>query len=270
MLEENRKLFEELADSRLDFDWRHFDKSELCRRYLQHENDDLSGAYMSAIIYRYWTNITNKYNMSKSVATFEDCYEWLIDSIEYAFKFRAWEDPTKPIYNDPKGPDKVINKILECRRVNTYVAANRYKRKLNANVCSIDSLQEDYKDAYTPNITTSNEQQFNLFYKELVKHSFDKKDYFIGFVVDGIVNGDCFYIDAETKQQKFSCKRLVKHIRHIDDEYCGIFSDTYEIPKETVKLGISYFENLSNDKLKTKIKLTLELLKRNSFFKDYR
>ena len=81
--------------------------------------------------------------MSSNIASTEDVYNWLIDSITYALHHKAWRNPKSSIYNDPNGPDKVINRQIRCRRYTAYQSFNRYKRKPQYTDMSLDDINDE-------------------------------------------------------------------------------------------------------------------------------
>ena len=112
MLSEYRQMYEQSAS--LLEGWRQKSKSELCRGYNEHENDSyLADAYFSAIVLKYWNTISSYYSRNTYIATMEECYNWVVDSILYALKTRKWADPTTKLGQDPNGADKAINRKIK-------------------------------------------------------------------------------------------------------------------------------------------------------------
>ena len=61
------------------------------------------------------------------------------------------------------------------------------------------------------------------------------------FIIDGIINAtvidtiiDKSNKDAPTVYTQFNKKKLSKHIRNMDDNYCKPFSEIYDIPEVDV------------------------------------
>lgn len=262
MLEEYKKLYISKAD--LIPGWKDMSKSELCNKYIEYENTDKSKSecYLSAIVCNYWHAIDKYYSQSYSSASPEDCYEWLIHAITYALNARKWLDPKNKLYDDPNGPDKVINRCIKSTRLIHYQASNRLKRRINYNMSSLDSLQEEYQDLFTATVWDFvDETRSDM--DNLILEAFNHKDYFLSFFLDGIVNADVFeYVEEDDKTySSFSSKKLVSHIRHIDDAYCFIFAKRFNLPIEKVKKGASYCTKLSSQRLYTKIRKTAEDLR---------
>ena len=128
MLEDYKELCRKSAD--VIPDWRSMSKNDLCRGYVANKgNSRLQDAYMSAILYRYWSLISKYYYQRQNCASPEECYTWLVDSVLCCVNLASWENPESSIYKDPNGPDKVINRCMKCARLTYYQFINRKKRK---------------------------------------------------------------------------------------------------------------------------------------------
>ena len=139
MLENTREFFRNNAN-KID-NWEKLSKNDLCYQYLENVNNkEIQEACFSALVYKYWPLISKYYYKCSNVATMEDCYDWLINSITYALTHARWNDPDSSIYKDPNGPDKVINRYMKCSRLTYYQFINRKKRKDNFGILSLDEL----------------------------------------------------------------------------------------------------------------------------------
>lgn len=268
MLEDYKESFRQQAG--LVKGWENLSKNDLCYGYIEHENDlELQNAYFSALVYKYWPLIPKYYYMCSNVATMEDCYDWLIDSITYALKHRRWEDPDSSIYNDPNGPDKVINRYMKCARLTFYQFINRKKRKDNFGMLSLDELINiaDNNDDLEDTSFASEEARLDLnnYIKELFTN---KKDYFLGFMLDLIISGDVF--DYEESKPVFNIKKLAKQLRYINEDYCNMFASQYNLlPEDVIKAYNTYCKKLSSHLIYSKIEYNLLKLKHNPYFKDW-
>ena len=168
--------------------------------------------------------------------------DWLVDSITYALKHRRWEDEDSSIYNDPNGPDKVINRMMRSTRVNLYVYTNRKKRIDSFGMKSLESIAEKTNDNtleladYDQNVDTG------VDIRSYVKELFLKKEYFMAFLIDVIINYDVMSCDDENDTNIFlNTKKAFRLIRSIDEGYCDRFAEEYDIDKETVRSTLKYF-----------------------------
>ena len=225
--------------------WKDMDKSMLCKKYLalKDANNPQADYYLAAIMCKYWPKVYRFYKDTPLVCTIEDCYDWLTESILEAFRRRPWDDPDNKLYTDPNAPDKVINCIMKCLRINFLVAVNRDKRKLNINILSKeevdDSVGEDHtvQDEYLI-ADVSDWGEFEQ--KELISYLYNKQLYLLMFVCDAIMNLDCF------KDRQLNQKKLLKEITSIDDTYINTLNEKYGIAIKDLKHA--YFVSVKNKK----------------------
>lgn len=265
MLENLKQLYVQQAD--LIDDWKKYSKNELCNLYIDNENSFLSDAYLSAIFCKYWNKIATLYNSSKPAATAEDCYEWLVESILYALKNRKWKDPNNKLYTDPNGPDKVINRVIACRRATFFQQLLADKRRVSITSSSMEKMQENTNDYLTPHEDNVKEHALNMDLIDLVQDVFNKKEYFSAFFLDAILNGDCFTFD-DNYNLTFDEKRCIKYIKNTSPEYCEIFAEQYDLDKDAVLYALKYVQNLDSVDYHKKIKYNTNVLKRTASIKE--
>ena len=201
---------------------------------------------------RYWNKISTYCYKYKIGVTPEEIHDWLVSAVMYAINIKPWEDEKSNIYQDPTGPDKVINRCMESRRLTYYQQLNRYKRKINSGISSLDSLVDEYKDVFSP--TSHDEYTFE--YDELIKKYFNDKDYFMSFLIDAIMYADVF-CDGD-----FSKRKVSVHFRNLDDVYCDIFSWKYNLDFDEVKESSEEIKKLNSYNMKRKIEYNLLKLRK--------
>jgi hypothetical protein len=94
-------------------------------------NATLKDVYISALILRFWFKIDKMYK-SNTVAPcleYEDFFWWLYEAIEYACKYRGWQDPTKKL-----NAQQCINKCIETIKLQKYYDL-RLDKKKTVNYC---------------------------------------------------------------------------------------------------------------------------------------
>ena len=268
MLEEYKEIYRAAAD--VIPGWREQSKNDLCRAYVLHKGDEtLQNAYYGAIMYRYWGLIPKYYYMSANCATVEECYGWLVDSVSCCLDLASWEDPTSSIYKDPNGPDKVINRCMKCARLTYYQFINRKKRRDNFGLLSIDELRELFGNGVDEPYDTDEETKSSSFViKEYILQMFNKKDYFVSFLVDCIVTSNVFDTLKDDQDQmffEFNIRKLVKIMTNLDEDYIDFFSTTYGVPYLDVQKAFTYVKAVSPTNMRKKIITTLEQLKHSEF-----
>lgn len=269
MLLENKQNYENYADSFLKYNWRKDNKNNLFRKYIENEkNIPIRDAYFSAIIYRYWNKLYKYYNLSYTSATPEDVYYWIINAAQYTLKKRMWENPKSSIYNDPNGPDKVMNRMIKSFRLGHYEKTNTDKRRLNINTLSTDYLLESLGDSSLPIIEDRDLSLLEDPVKDIIKEFFAKKDYFTSFMIFNIVFQDVFISDNKGKIKKLNPKKLNYCMRHIDENICDIFSKNTHIKLEDVKSAAKTCNCLSNNKVSYGIRTKLKYLSKLKYLKE--
>ena len=266
MLDDYKKAYDKCAD--IIPNWRIMNKNDLVNKYIDIEQDPrLANAYMSAIIVRYWGALSKYKLLSyKSISEQEIYHDWLVQAILRAIKHRKWKDPNNKLYNDPNGPDKVINRCIISERLIWFQGANTHKRKQNFNMESIEHIEEDTENN-TPIPTYESEEMSagNMDVSNLITNAFDNKEYVMAFMVDGIVNSNVFDSLKDENGKpciKFNEKKLLRHMNTLKPEYSKIFAQMFNKPIKTVEEAILDCNKLSNNRMKTAIKKNMKKLQK--------
>lgn len=263
MLEDYHKLYAEHATINLP-GWKKMNPNEICNLYVtcDDSNLDMKNGCIAALMCKYWSKITKYYLKCSYVATPEDCHDWLYDAISYTLRKHRWLDEDSSVYNDPNGPDKIINRAFECSRIIFYQGINRAKRVVNSDSISIENLQESYKDVFTPK-TDSIMSDFSIDVNNYIEELFQTGRYLDAIILDGILNVDVIdeYKNELGLYTKFNHKRLVKHIHNLDDSYIDILVSLYSIDKSTLIDAVSYCKKLSSYILYSRINQLLNKLR---------
>ena len=95
--------------------------------------------FISALILRFWFVIKKLQDKSPGMGLeITDFFNWLYEAIEYACKYRAWQDPTKKV-----NAQQAINQCIETIRVQKYYDLNLQKNKVNQMTFSLDAEFDD-------------------------------------------------------------------------------------------------------------------------------
>lgn len=248
MLDEIKNIYQETADCLLP-NWRDINKNELIKIASTLSNGPEKDGYISAIMLNYWNKIVKYYYKCKMVASPEDIHSWLFIALSYALDNKPWENPESSIYGDKNGPDKVVNTAMESRRLTFYQQLNRNNRKINSNLLSLDTLTQSYNDMFVPIYCDTYDYEVN----EYVIDYFNKKDYFMAFLIDAILYEGVMTPDL-------NIKKLSAHFRKLDEIFCIRFSNKYKIKLDTVKKAVDELEKLSAYRFKNKVKYSLIVL----------
>lgn len=249
MLEEIKSIYEENATLYVP-DWKKKNKNNLIIEAIEHKDKPSYNGYVSAIMLRYWGKLNSYYQKCKLVITPEDAHTWLVQAVMYALNRHPWTNPKSSIYEDKNGPDKVVNRVVESKRLTYYQQLNRYNRKVNSLIMSLDSLSEDWADANTPIAEEDNSVELS----DIVMECFNLKDYFYAFLLDAII--------YENYDIHNNCKKLVTHLQTIDDTYCEIFAGRYDLDYKRVLRASSYITRMKRIKMNRRMTLAPVELKR--------
>lgn len=247
MLDEIKNNYYEHAN--LLPDWKKLSGNDLCFKYIEckNNNDKNLDNYLSAIIYKFWSLAVKAYHsQGLKLATPEDCYSWLIDSIQYVLEHHVWTDPNHKLYNDPKAPEKAINVVFNSTKINFFVSLTRQKRKIDATSLSLDDLSEEKSEAYFLPVF----DKYNLLENKLtdmVTSLYNSYEYFDSVCLDIIINEGL----VEGGDDRY--KKLRQRLKALDDNYAMLFSTLYGIDIKDVQKSISYIRSLSTDEMQTKI-----------------
>lgn len=266
MLEEYKELCRKAAN--IAPGWQELSKNDLCREYVKNKgNETLQNAYISAILYRYWNLISKYYYQSANCATPEECYGWLVDSVSCCVNLAAWENPDSSIYNDPNGPDKVINRCMKCARLTYYQFINRKKRRDDFGTLSVDELKELYGNGAPEPDDPEQEYDVSLFIiKDYIIEEFRKKNYFVSFLIYFILYANVFDVIKleDSRSSEFNLRKMCRIMSTIEEDMLVSFSEDLKLPLSDVTKAAEYVRSVPSGNMKKKIQQTLENLKHSS------
>lgn len=198
-------------------------------------------------------------NKSATVADWQDVHDWLVDSITYVAEQRAWEKPGSTLRERKHWADSAVNMRMKCTRINAYQASNRDKRYLDYTSASLESLEEEYGDAFQQNFAEdplflSDDEAYGL-----VKGYINHQEYFTALVVDAVVNHNVLeYNEAEGSQ--LSVKRLRKHLSTLPDDFARYLQEEYSVSEKQATSAVSAVRSLDGARLETNVRKTLQQL----------
>lgn len=124
---------------------------KLSRPYEQYSIDELANAYcdasdtndttrkniyISALVLRFWYTIDKMYKANTVAPTLEheDFFWWLYEAIEYACKYRGWQDPDKNL-----NAQQCINRCIDTIKLQKYYELRLDKHKTVNHCYSMDT-----------------------------------------------------------------------------------------------------------------------------------
>lgn len=145
MLEAVYQSYRELADT---IDWKKYDINDLFRECVANQSDpDLYEKFYSGVMCRVWGYIGRLYIQCNKHVPIEQCYDILINTINYMLKNHVWDNPDNSLYNNPKAPEMVFKVVLKREKGIVLAHLNADKRRSNFNPLSIDEAREEYSDS---------------------------------------------------------------------------------------------------------------------------
>lgn len=247
--------------------------------------EDLKSAYFSALVLRYWYKIFEWLQDSASLKLpAEGFVDWLVDSLQIAFRYREWryeykvirgkhshqvegykldangEKILNPYYYvlDGDAVDKIFNRCIFSTRGRAYQFANKAKRKDSNYNCSLDAMIEEKGDAAIPYATVRETLPTFDAISEIIKILLSKDEVAEALVVEGITRHDSFKRDKVENVEYFDSRKLVKHLNTLTSEDVAAFCRRYGYAKEIKALPNSSFKDMNNKRLYRIIEKTLK------------
>lgn len=252
------------------------------------ELEELKSAYFSALVLRYWYKISEWIQNSASLKLpVEEFVDWLVDSLQVAFRYREWryeykvirgkhthqiegykldangEKIVNPYYyaTDENAVDKIFNRCIFSARGRAYQFANKAKRKDDNYKVSLEAMIEENGDAVMVSSGTSEESPTFDGVSEIIKILLAKDEVAEALIVDGIARHDTFRKDKGEDAEYFDNRKLVKHLNALTSEDVTAFCKHYGYVKEIKALPNNSFKDMNNKRLYRIIEKTLKEIK---------
>ena len=250
----------------------------LDRYCLAKDTDDerRKNMYIAGLMLRFWYVISKLQARSPIPGLeYDDFMDWLYEAIEYACKYRAWQDPTKRV-----NAQQAINQCIETIRVQKYYDLNLQKNRVNMNTCSLDAEFED--DGNTTLLDTlvdedaEVEREFNEGAEAaytLIQHCINKKKIIEAIILDTIAFNDVQKVhkkvvksvDAEGNPVKYTQTssefwpfRCVQILSNLPVDYSSYFKQHYQVVEPELEAAISAIRAANNQKLYRYLDKTLK------------
>lgn len=244
LLENIYNSYRELAD---EIDWKKYNSNDLFFGYIEHENDSLRDNFYAALVCRYWGYTGRIYLQCNRHISFDQCYDILIDTLNYVLKKRVWENPESSIYQDKTGPDKAFHLVIKRQKAILLASLTTNKRKTNFNTLSIDEIHEDYRDSAD-----------GLFSLVETSEMFPKIN---DFIRSNRTSFEMVVLDKICFSEWRTIKSIVKQMKELDGVDYEYYRDNYDILQNDFNNLVNQVKEMSNRKLMSEIKKLLYSLK---------
>jgi hypothetical protein len=230
-------------------------------------NETLKDVYISALILRFWYVIDKMYknNTVAPCLEYEDFFWWLYEAIEYACKYRGWQDPSKNL-----NAKQCINKCIDTIKLQKYYDLRLDKKKavnyctsMDAPICGDgddaektlgDILEDDSVDyaagadaVITLVQTYINRNKIieailidNIAFNDVQKHS--KK-------VIKTTNTEGEAIRYTEHSSEFWAYKLVQIVSKLPEAYKKTFMERYNISEEKLTATLDVIDHSNNQKI---------------------
>lgn len=232
--------------------------------------------YISGLMLRFWYVISKLQARSPIPGLeYNDFMDWLYEAIEYACKYRAWQDPTKKV-----NAQQAINQCIETIRVQKYYDLNLQKNKVNQMTFSLDAeFDEDGESTLLDtlvdeDIETDREHQESAEAAyALVQSCINKKKLIEAIILDTIAFNDVQKVHKKvvkgvdfegnpTKYTQTSSEfwpfRCVQILSNLPIDYASYFKQHYQVVEPELEAALSVIRAANNQKLYRYLDKTLK------------
>jgi hypothetical protein len=241
------------------------------------DNEQLKNIYISALILRFWFNIDKMYR-SNTVAPsleYEDFFWWLYEAIEYACKYRGWQDPSKNL-----NAQQCINQCINTIKLQKYYDLRLDKKKAVNYCTSLDAPISDGENDKTLGEVLESEDA-------LGDHSTDDAIMLVqsyinnNKIIEAILLDNIAFNDVQKHYKKtikttnaegedfryvehsseFWPYKLVQIVSKLPTTYKNDFMQRYNISEEKLDSVLDVIDRANNQKLYKYLRLALDDLR---------
>ena len=225
------------------------------------ENNDIDqNCYLSAVVLRFWYVINKLYLKCPNIGLeHADFFMWLVEAINYAAKYRAWQKGTM-------SAQACINQCINTIRLQHYYEYNLDKHRANYNTMSTDTPIGDDDQTIEDLLEAEPEFRHSGSLVEQVVQTYINANQVIEAVIfDNIAYSDCDRVtkhthkgvDPETGEEykyntyshEFWEYRLIQALNELPENYTQKFMSKYTITPAKLDAAVSIIKKSTNQKL---------------------
>ena len=219
--------------------------------------------YIAGLMLRYWYAI-NKLKEKSPITglDYTDFMAWLYEAIEYACKYRAWQDPNKKV-----NAQQCLNMCIQTKLRERYYFANLDKHRANQNTISFDTpLNSDLEDGNTlADIMVGDEgPSYGKDSLHIVQEYLNQNKIIEAIILDTIAFKDTFkhnkttvkeVLDDGTTQKyakytsEFWPYKVVQCVSQLPVDFYDDFLDRYSVAAAKLNVALETIRKASNQKL---------------------
>jgi hypothetical protein len=232
--------------------------------------------YISGLMLRFWYVISKLQARSPIPGLeYNDFMGWLYEAIEYACKYRAWQDPTKRV-----NAQQAINQCIETIRVQKYYDLNLQKNKVNQMTFSLDAEFDEDGESTLLDTLVDEDYETEREYNEgaeaayaLVQSCIDRKKIVEAIILDTIAFNDTQKVtkkvikgvDFEGNPTKYTQTtsefwsfRCVQILSNLPVDYASYFKKHYQVLEPELDAALAAIRAANNQKLYRYLAKTLK------------
>jgi hypothetical protein len=240
-------------------------------------DDRLKNIYISALVLRFWYVIDKMYKANTVAPSleYEDFFWWLYEAIEYACKYRGWQDPEKNL-----NAQQCINKCINTIKLQKYYDLRLDKRKVVNNCCSIETPIGDESGRTIGDMLESMESCDDYHANDeailLVQSYIDRNKIIEAILLDNIAFNDVQKYSKKTVKTKNAEGEAIKYVEYssefwpykliqivskLPNTYKKYFMTRYEISEDKLNSILDVIDRANNQKLYRYLDRTLAELR---------
>ena len=228
------------------------------------KDEAMKNTYISALVLRFWYTIDKMYKANTVAPSleYEDFFWWLYEAIEYACKYKGWQDASKNL-----NAQQCINKCINTIKLQKYYELRLDKRKVVNNCCSLETpLGDDSGKTIGDTLEVEDSYEERLADETiwLVQSYIDRNKIIEAILIDNITTNDVQKHFKKTVKTTNANGELVKYIEHssefwpyklvqivskLPDTYKSYFMKRYDISEEKLTTILDVIERANNQKL---------------------
>jgi hypothetical protein len=232
--------------------------------------------YISGLMLRFWYVISKLQARSPIPGLeYNDFMGWLYEAIEYACKYRAWQDPTKRV-----NAQQAINQCIETIRVQKYYDLNLQKNKVNQMTFSLDAEFDEDGESTLLDTLVDEDYETEREYNEgaeaayaLVQSCIDRKKIVEAIILDTIAFNDTQKVtkkvikgvDFEGNPTKYTQTtsefwsfRCFQILSNLPVDYASYFKKHYQVLEPELDAALAAIRAANNQKLYRYLAKTLK------------
>ena len=252
---------------RLPKPYEHYSIDELADAYCEavnNKDEDMKNIYISALVLRFWYTIDKMYKANTVAPSleYEDFFWWLYEAIEYACKYKGWQDTSKNL-----NAQQCINKCINTIKLQKYYDLRLDKRKVVNNCCSLETpLGDDSGKTIGDTLEVDDSYEDRLADETiwLVQSYIDRNKIIEAILIDNITTNDVQKHFKKTVKTTNADGELIKYVEHssefwpyklvqivskLPDTYKGYFMKRYDISEEKLTTILDVIDRANNQKL---------------------